>query len=446
MAYKYLFNILSIAEHFQFGKSKPKYTWYTDEHVGKVLKGHIGDHNRIAIAINQYAPPVLPKSLKVPYYTAMYPNHKAKVDQRHQEGIKCLKCSEILPLFRHIPRLTEELKLSPKQSSYHPQPLKACKCQELKLLVCHRGIPRIYSDTEQFALVTYIPTDNELYELNHTSFEYANISPQLLDGLKVVYEGTESPKEDTKILGYSNSISLGHIKSIASYLLLSPIVKLPYTNRAITASTEHFRRYAYTYKIIVFSKELLYLPNGFVVPTDHPKVREVLMQSYKVTPELTQELQSILNNATGLTNRDITYQALAQLQAQTLKSIQVANYYSRLINRQVSEALDLPHVELQLYLTQTIGLLHYTRLPKGPQFFKFNNSYFTTQGMYNALARLKHLTARLLRETLLNPYHAETTISFIKQTFSHRPLQIPPISTKIQNMALDPKKDISRIY
>lgn len=128
--------------------------------------------------------PEVPKQLPaINYYADQYPKHIAQVDYRHQEYIKCLKCSSQIVILRHTPRHSHLSKFS----TYHPQASQQCQCKALAVLVDHRGNIRVYTDTPQ-AVSLISPLTNSGYPLlaNNTLADYYTIpiANRLLDGPK----------------------------------------------------------------------------------------------------------------------------------------------------------------------------------------------------------------------------------------------------------------------
>lgn len=375
--------IMSVEELFAFGKHQHPQSFYNNHKnfdYAKILRGHFTMTNLLTEYCNFEIPDITPKDK--PYYTSVYPHHKALIQPEHTEGILCDECQDIIYIYRHIPRISN-LSLSNRLSTYHPQGSKSCRCNSLSLLVSHKGIPHIYTD-KTFQLVTYFNN----YELRHNDFSYSELPKEL----NVYVKETNGNRQELV-----NFISLQGKMRIAEMLIAIPqsqtygFLKLKFHNLE-----EHLRRYAYTYSLIILDHSNIYLPNGCIIHNHHPKVKQWFQTAL---PTGTKRPKFARNN-----------HRRAMIAANSAN-----NEYTDELNKYLCETFRLPYVPLKYYPKNTITYMQYLKPPKE----------FTPYYIYR-LKRLRRMVSRLARRYLLTKSQQDL-IQYTKDNFpALYPLKAPP--------------------
>lgn len=375
--------IMSIEELFAFGKHQHPQSFYNNHKnfdYAKIIRGHFRMTNLLTEYCNFEIPDITQKPK--PYYTSVYPHHKALIQPEHTEGILCDECQDTIYIYRHIPRISN-LVLSNRFSTYHPQESKSCRCSALSVLVSHKGIPHIYTN-KTFQLVTYFNN----YELRHNNFTYSELPMEL----NVYVKETNGNRQELV-----NFISLQGKTIIAEMLIALPQSQTyGFLGQKMHNLHEHLRRYAYTYSLIILTHTEIYLPNGCVIHNGHPKVKEWFQTEL---PPGTKRPKFAKNN-----------HRRAMIAANSAN-----NDYTHDLNVYLCDTFKLPYVPLKYYPKNTITYMQYLKPPEN----------FTPYYIYR-LKRLRRMVSKLARRCLLTRNQMDL-IQYTKDNFPPPyPLKAPP--------------------
>jgi hypothetical protein len=385
---------MTVEELYNFGKSQGSQRFYHNhypEYYYKVIQKHFVAKASITAYANFYIPDLVPKTL--PYYSTLYPHHKALLQPEHQEAIMCNSCEGRVLIFRHIPRISSALVLSNKFSTYHPQSSQSCNCGKLSVIVSHKGIPHIYSD-DTFTLITYFNSQ----EIRHgdPEFTYSELPKELNMYLT---PNKRDPWEPTC------SISLRDLNKVSELGMIIPLAQtygstIPYNTR------EHLRRYAYTFSLLIYTRQYIYLPNGVIVNTSIPVVREWLSQA----PEALEKMPKY--------SKDRKFGSM-------FSALANHNKYAEMLNEFLCNTFSLPLTPLKYYPKNTITY---------QQYIQPNHSHTP---YYNfRLKRLKRQVARLARQVLLS----NNLLDIARYTKDHypavTPLKLPPALSYYQTFKI----------
>jgi len=342
------------------------------------------------------------------YYLENYPRHECKLDPLRQEFIMCKDCQSKLQMSRHNKRVTTRLVQS--HSTYHPQPLKYCKCKSTALLVDHRGVPRVYNSNNSWQYIIQ-PLG---YERRYEDFEldYQYIPKYLLDNSK---RPRFIPEDTSRIPMKSSGIILKDInKSLQLSFIITPRSHIP--NHS---TSEHYLRYAYTYKIMIVTKYLIYLPSGISLAVNNPKVQAIVNQDYQG-----KSLWSQLGAPWKPKDNDMT------------------NYLLELLNYQLSMAYQLPIVELEYYPSQTIGYLPI--IPSDTQSWEFwkTDQWHANPTVINHLEVLKRNIAKVRSQVSFCKSDTRLMALWVRDNLNPKPLAIPPIRNYYLSRKLNSKYNL----
>jgi len=403
---------MTVEDLYDYGKTNHAQGFYLnrlDDDYRKIIRSSVKMSISIAAYSNIYIPEVLPTQLRVPYYTSMYPNHKAKLQPEHREAIRCTLCGDYLYMFRHIPRLSKELTLSNNLSTYHPQQLQRCSCLELALLVDHQGNPRVYSDKEKFELVTYLPS----LELRHSNFTYAQLPP------KVNYQLPYQPFNHGKFkLTKVNGIFLQDLNDLHELAMIIPMGN-KCSSSSLSHQREYMRRYAYHYSILIATREYLYLPNGVMIATKLPFVRKLL----DVPPP----------NGTKMPKYYTRYTTFSRIKGHEECS-EVVEY----IVNSIIEHYKLPKATLKYYPRTVIAYLNILKGdPSTWEFQEYNNKIYSSTYIVSELKRVRRIHSKLFRHALLHRNLMET-VGYTIDNFQPTQIPRPPLITAALSNRLNP--------
>lgn len=315
-----------------------------------------------------------------------------KLEPRQQEFILCNTCNTSVQISRLTPRVSQ--RLTQKYSGYSPQPLKYCECKSLAVLVDHRLTPRIYTDSS-WTLVTQPLGYERRYDSSELDYKY--ISKSLLDNLK---RPEIHHKNLSRLHLKSNGIVLRDIGESAQ---LAFVISPKQTWRFHSDHMEHFIRYAYTYKLIIVTSYLIYLPSGIYLNNSHPIVKEIL-KPYWLKLVAPKDLEESLR----------------------------VNQYLKELNQKLSEAFQLPVVTLREYPQQSIGYLPLIN----PRWAVTEDTI--DQATINQLEKLKALTLRILRQISFCKSDIKLLSLWVRDNLHPRPLKVPPITSYLISKKLNP--------
>jgi hypothetical protein len=166
---------------------------------------------------------------------------------------------------------------------------------------------------------------------------------------------------------------------------------------------EHFIRYAYTYKLIIVTSYLTYLPSGVYLNNSHPIVKEIL-KPYWLKLVAPKDLEESLR----------------------------VNQYLKELNQKLSEAFQLPVVTLREYPQQSIGYLPLIN----PRWAVTEDTI--DQATINQLEKLKALTLRILRQISFCKSDIKLLSLWVRDNLHPRPLKVPPITSYLISKKLNP--------
>ncbi len=386
---------MTIEELYGFGEQRSTQRFYQNhehDYYYKVIQKHLKTVGSITEYCNFQIP--YPSTETLPYYKTLYPHHKALLQPEHQEGILCDNCEDIIYISRHIPRLSKELTLSNRFSTYHPKPISSCRCGETSVIVSHKGIPHVYSDTEKFHLVTHFNN----HQLRHNDFEFSELPKEL--NLRI--NPSKSRSRNKEVCG----IYLKDLHSIAELGMIIPISQV-YSKSSLNTMIIHLQRYAYTYKLLIYTKKFTFLPSGIYVHNYSP-----IPKAWLTAPVPKDE------NMPKFSKRRQKSSMFSSLAEDNNKYAE--EFYQYLIDN-----LNLPDVPLRYYPKNTITYMHYVK-PRS------DSAYYVQR-----LKRLRRMVSRIARRVLLTK-NTQDIIQYTKDCYPSKPLAIPPKQIYFQNMSLHP--------
>lgn len=385
--------IMTIEELFAFGKHQRPQSFYNN-HRNKDFAKIIRHHFKLVPTITEYCnfeiPDITPKSL--PYYTTVYPHHKALIQPEHTEGILCDQCEDTVLIFRHTPRISNGV-LSNRYSTYHPQESKSCRCKAMTVLVSHKGTPHIYTD-HSFQLVTYFNN----HELRHRDFTYSELPKEL----NLYLEETNGDRQEPTC-----SISfIGPRSNVEMLMMLPQSQTYGFLNHKPMNISEHLRRYAYTFSLLIIDKEQLYLPNGCIIQMTNNKLKAWLRQPLPA------------NIKPAKFSRIPQYKSM-------FNAWHTHNDFAEKLNEFACSTFNLPLVKLKYYPKNTITYMQYL---KPPEVF---TPYFI-----HRLKRLRRQVSKLARRALLT----NDQIDLVQYTKDYFPapikLKTPPAEAYYKSQAI----------
>jgi hypothetical protein len=292
--------------------------------------------------------------------------------------------------------------------------LSKCACGLLGVIVDHKGIPRIYSDTEDFKFINYFQN----HIVKTTDFTQDSISNNLLNFRYTI--PTEYVARAELKYAVVNNIQLMNTEKLLDYNIICPAAPITYLTKNTKLMSEHLRRYAFTYKLIIFGKELIYLPNGVVLNTNLSFIKSLLDEPYDgIMPKYTKK-----KNFRSLMAFPNTF------------TIDAINFHSARICKAIIEHYKLPEAELKSYPSQTIGYLHLLRSDPNDWPLYKHRHYYTTKSANTQLRQLKRSIAKLVRMNLLTD--VLSSARFLRDHIHYRPLKIPPIDAYLSTRYLNP--------
>jgi len=387
---------MTIEELYGFGEQRSTQRFYQNhehDYYYKIIQKHMVAKGSIAEYCNFSIP--YPSTETLPYYKTLYPHHKALLQPEHQEGILCDNCDDTIYISRHIPRLSKELTLSNRFSTYHPKPLSSCRCGETSVIVSHKGIPHVYSDTEKFHLVTHFNN----HQLRRNDFEFAELPKEL--NLRI--NPSKSRDRNQEVCG----IYLKDLHSIAELGIIIPMSQSHSKSTAYTFIT-HLQRYAYTYKLLIYTRWYTFLPSGIWIDNYSDIAKAWLRAPVPVDIKMPKF------------SRDRKKGSMLSALAED------NNHYAEEFYRYLIDNLNLPEVPLSYYPKNTITYMHYVK-PRS------DSAYYV-----HRLKRLRRMVSRIARRVLL-ARNVQDIIQYTKDYYPSKPLAIPPKQIYFQNMSLHPK-------
>lgn len=326
-----------------------------------------------------------------------------RLESRQQEFILCNICESKLQMSRLSPRVIT--RLTQGYSGYSPQPLKYCDCKATALLVDHRCTPRIYSDGPWQLVVQPLGYERRYSE---SELEYQYIPKGILENMR--RPKLLPPASASRLFLESNGLVLRDINQSAQ---LSYIISPKQTSRYHSPHMEHYIRYAYTYKIIIITTYIIYLPSGIYLTTDHPKVKAVLDEPYG--------------------DRTIWFALIGP--RDPVQNTQ-QNQHLAYLNEKLSAVFDLPVVPLSFYPSQAIGYLP-LQTPKW-DVWEDQGKCLATQSTINQLELLKSYIRRISEQISFCKSDVVMLSLWVRDNLNPRVLLIPPLNSYLASKRLNP--------
>lgn len=273
---------LPVHEAFAYGKHIISYPNRTDQDVADILRPFLRYPMVPARFVNIHIPRPLSEMPNI--NTDMLTR---KLDDRALRGVKCNLCEHTIAIYSWT-----NSRMPHKYQQFVPQPLQECLCKQTAVLVDSLGRPNVFADHEEFSYCTPI---GKIWFSHSDLQEFRDIKPSLADTKPWV------KLEGQRLDELADTLRISQLDLHAMPMIV-PLLD--------TASIrENLRRYAYTYKIFILTKDYAYFPDG----TIH---RE---QNYTE-----KELRSL-----GLETKKYPRAILPYLQITSLRKLLVARYLGK---------------------------------------------------------------------------------------------------------------------
>jgi len=372
---------MTTEEFYQFGVKKPHYRYLPDILGEKPLRCKIPQVGKLMHVLNAHSTKTI----------TFMPKAREELPNENLEAIYCNHCHSYLPIRRVHASITKSPALSPKTSTYIPQPMAYCKCKLSAILVDHRGLLRVYGNS--MALVNYLTNFPIHHQLSLGT--HLEVPITLLDGKKPRYERIVTPRYlwQTSLIDLSN-LTIDH----ASVVLPVPSLKLKY----------YHQNYAYNHKVFILTTKYLVLPSGHAIPIKDPYLHSLLEEAIP-RPNY---LPNTPNMRIGTILRSIK---------RTQEHLLATNKIMVELNNKLIDHYKLPNTQPRLYAFQTIGYLQLVS-SNIPTPHRHGNKTYILPEDSNDLTRTRTISRRILRN-ILNSMSVQT---LLKSTTIRSFAKIPP--------------------